>query len=212
MKKKKLISLFLLAVITLAIISIYVCDSVIKTQAKGRLFSKVDEVPYNRVGLLLGTGKFIKREGWLNPYYTKRIAAAASLLKAGKVRYLIISGDNSRKDYNEPEMMREDLVKAGVDSTRIYLDYAGFRTFDSMVRLKKIFGQDSVTVISQLFHNERAIYIASKEGIVAYGFNAEDVIAEGVMAREKLARVKVFVDYLMAKEPKFLGEKINLPD
>lgn len=110
--------------------------------------------------------------------------------------------------------MRQDLINGGIDSTVIYLDYAGFRTFDSIVRLKEIFGQTSVTIISQPFHNERAIYIASKEGIASVGFNAKDVgdnIGFKVQAREKLARVKVFIDFLIGKEPKFLGEKILIP-
>jgi SanA protein len=102
-----------------------------------------------------------------------------------------------------------------VDASRIYLDYAGFRTFDSIVRLREIFGQDSVTIISQPFHNERAIFLASREGIYAVGFNARDVNREQgmrVQTREKLARVKVFVDYLIGEEPKFLGKKVVIPD
>jgi len=213
MKKKKLIIWSLLTLLLMAIISIFVCDVIIKENAKGKLYSNVNDVPYRKVGLLLGTAKYTKRRGFDNPYYTNRIRAATELLKAGKVKYLVISGDNSRKDYNEPEMMREDLIKAGIDSTRLYLDYAGFRTFDSIVRLKEIFGQDSVSVISQLFHNERALYLASKEGIVANGFNAKDRPGgEGFYLREKLARVKVFVDYLIATKPKFLGDKIKLPE
>ena len=105
-------------------------------------------------------------------------------------------------------------MAAGIDSTVIYLDYAGFRTFDSIVRLKKIFGQQRVTIISQLFHNQRAIYIAQKEGIEAIGFNAKDVSGDAglkVQLREKLARVKVFVDMITGKKPKFLGEKISIP-
>lgn len=137
------------------------------------------------------------------------------MVKAGKVKYIIASGDNSTRQYNEPQEMKEDLIKAGVHPSRIYLDYAGFRTFDSIVRLHEIFGQDSVTVISQQFHNERAIYLASHEGIYAVGFNARDVNREQgmrVQTREKLARVKVFVDYLVGEEPKFLGEKVVIPN
>lgn len=136
------------------------------------------------------------------------------MLKANKIKYLIISGDNSTQDYNEPAMMRKDLMQAGIDSTIIYLDYAGFRTFDSMVRVKEIFGQTEVTIISQKFHNERAIFIAQKEQIEAIGFNAQDVPLHAdlkVKTREKLARVKVFVDYIFQTKPKFLGEKINIP-
>ena len=103
----------------------------------------------------------------------------------------------------------------GIDSSRIYLDYAGFRTFDSMVRLKEVFSQDSVTVISQRFHNERALFIASREGIDAIGFNAEDVssnIGYKVQIREKLARVKLFLDYVFGKQPKFLGPKVQIAE
>ncbi|RYU96741.1 vancomycin high temperature exclusion protein [Emticicia agri] len=212
-KKKKLIILSLILLLILSVSAIFVCDALIKKHATGKLYSTVNDVPYRKVGLLLGTGKYTKRPGSFNPYYVNRIKAATELLKAGKIKYLIISGDNGRQEYNEPEMMREDLMKASIDSTRLYLDYAGFRTFDSMVRLKEVFGQDSVTVISQLFHNERALYIASKEGIAAYGFNAKDRPGgEGFYLREKLARVKVFVDYLISTKPKFLGKKIELPE
>jgi len=110
--------------------------------------------------------------------------------------------------------MKADLVKKGIDSSIIYLDYAGFRTFDSVVRLKEIFGQDSVTINSQPFHNERAIYIASGQNISAIGFNARDVnIKMGlrVQLREKLARVKVFIDLISGKEPRFLGDKVLIP-
>lgn len=131
-------------------------------------------IPFNRVGLLLGTSKS-GRSGHNNPYYDYRIQAAVRLIKDQKIKYLIISGDNGRKDYNEPELMRSDLISAGIDSSIIYLDYAGFRTFDSIIRLKEIFGQDSVTFITQQFHNERAIYVASNEGISAIGYNAKDV-------------------------------------
>lgn len=212
MKKKKLIILSLFGLLLVATIAIYVCDATIKAYAKGKVYTSTKDIPYSRVGLLLGTARNTKRKGFMNPYYKYRIKAATDLMKAGNIKYLVISGDNGRKEYNEPEMMRDDLIKAGIDSTSIYLDYAGFRTLDSIVRLKEIFGQDSVTVISQLFHNERALYIASKEGIVANGFNAKDGYAEGVMLREKLARVKVFVDFILATKPKFLGKRIAIPD
>ena len=110
--------------------------------------------------------------------------------------------------------MREDLIKSGIHSSLIYLDYAGFQTFDSIVRLKDIFGQDSVTIISQPFHNARAVYIASREGIAAIGFNAKDVLQTAGLRteiREKFARVKVFADYLFGKRPKFPGHKIIIP-
>lgn len=211
-KRKKFLFAFIL-LIALTLLLIYYCDRQVRAAAQGKIFSDVREVPHHHVGLLLGTGKYLKG-GAVNPYYSYRIDAAATLLQSGKINYLVISGDNSREEYNEPEMMRQDLMAAGIDSSRIYLDYAGFRTFDSMIRLREIFSQDTVTVISQMFHNERALYIAKREGIRAIGFNARDVTAAAGLRtqfREKLARVKVFADYLFNTEPKFLGPKVSIP-
>jgi SanA protein len=213
MNKKKILSRTLLGIVIASVSITYLCNRAIKRASNGHLYADSKSIPYNRVGLLLGTAK-AGRNGNSNPYYDNRIQAALKLIQNHKIKYLIISGDNSRNDYNEPEMMKADLVKAGIDSTIIYLDYAGFRTFDSIKRLKEIFGQDSVTIISQQFHNERAIYIASREGISAIGFNAADVsIKQGLKTqiREKMARVKVFVDYLFGIKPKFLGEKVTIP-
>lgn len=110
--------------------------------------------------------------------------------------------------------MKLELAKKGIDTTKIYLDYAGFRTYDSVIRAKEIFGQDSLLFISQAFHNERAVYIAQQNGMVAYGFNAKDVNAFNgfkTKLREYLARNKVFVDQLFNVKPKFLGDKILIP-
>ena len=190
------------------------CDQIIKSNAKGKIYSTVDTIPYNTVGLILGTSKHLT-DGRLNLYYTNRVTAATELFRADKIKFVIVSGDNSRIDYNEPQQIKLDLMKVGINSSKIYLDFAGFRTFDSMVRAKEIFGQDSLTVITQNFHNERAIYIASRLGMHTIGYNAKDVDkASGLKTqiREKLARVKVFIDDLFGTKPKFLGHPINIPD
>lgn len=190
------------------------CNWYINRCVQGRIYSKVEDIPKNHVGLLLGTSKLMTDGQTINPYYRYRIEAADVLMKSGKIDYLVISGDNSHKNYNEPEDMRQSLIALGIDSNRILLDYAGFRTFDSVIRLREIFGQHQVTIISQAFHNERAVYIAGREGIDAIAFNAKDVgkrFGLKVMLREKLARVKVFVDYLTFMQPKFLGPKIDIP-
>lgn len=211
-RTKRFFRFFLLLVIVFAVV-IYFCNRAVAKAAEGKLFTDVEAVPYNKVGLLLGTSKYLADKR-LNYYYTYRIEAAEKLYKAGKIKCIIVSGDNGHADYNEPQTMRDDLISRGVDSSHIFLDYAGFRTFDSMIRLKEIFGQDSVTVISQPFHNERALYIASREGIAAVGFNARDVNQSAggpVQVREKLARVKVILDYVFHTKPKFLGEKVMVP-
>lgn len=213
-RKSRIISLTgLLAVVALLVI-IVVCNTLVDKAAEGKLYWSTKDVPYNKVGLLLGTTKYTAGGG-INPYYQYRIEAAVRLLKAGKIKYIIVSGANPTKNYNEPREMQQDLIEAGVDSSRIFLDYAGLRTFDSVVRLQAIFGQDSVTFISQPFHNERAIYIAQMEGISAIGYNARDLDRTAgikVQARERLARVKVFVDYIIGQEPKYLGKPITIPE
>lgn len=188
------------------------CDREIRESASALVFDQVEELPHNVVGLVLGTAEK-GRNGRPNAYFTHRMEAAAALYHAGKVDHLLLSGDNSRKGYNEPADMRRALIRAGVDSLDITLDYAGFRTFDSMVRAQAVFGQRQFTIISQRFHNERAIYIAREAGIDAVGFNAADVPGRygwRTALREKAARVKVFVDMALGIDPKFLGEPVVL--
>lgn len=178
----------------------------------GKTFSDVNLIPENKVGLLLGTSKNLG-SGLPNQYFDNRIVAAVQLFNAGKIKFLVISGDNSRVGYNEPLDMKNALMARGVPDTVIYLDYAGFRTYDSMIRMHEIFGQSSFTVISQEFHNRRAIYIGEKFNMNVVGFNARDVDAYNgfrTKVREKLARVKVFIDLLIHKKPRFLGEKIEI--
>ncbi|MBX2924209.1 MAG: YdcF family protein [Chitinophagaceae bacterium] len=212
MLKKKRYIILLVIVATAAVI--YFCNKKINDAAEGKLYSDISAIPYTKTGLLLGTGKFLTN-GSINPYYRFRIEAARDLLRSGKIKFLIISGDNSRKDYDEPSLMRSDLIDAGMDSTVIFLDHAGFRTFDSVIRAREIFDQQALTIISQPFHNQRAIFIAAKENIEAIGFNAADVSRSTglkVQFREKLARVKVFIDYLLGQKPRFLGPKVVIPE
>lgn len=212
--RKKIFRVFCLLLLASVPLAIIICNQKIVAAADGKLYNNTNEIPYNKVGLLLGTSK-LSGDGYINLYYDYRIKAAVDLIKSGKIKYLIISGDNKTADYNEPEMMRRDLIEAGVDSSLIYLDFAGFRTFDSIVRLHEVFGQDSVTVISQAFHNERALFIASKESVYAIGFNAADVdksMGMKTQLREKLARVKVYLDYLTNKQPKYLGAPVVIPE
>jgi len=192
------------------LLSIFISDQMVERTALNKIYSSVDGIPHNKVGLLLGTSKKA-RSGNVNLYYKYRIQAAVRLFKAGKVDYILVSGDNSTRYYDEPTTIKKDLITAGIPAERIYLDYAGFRTLDSVVRSKEIFGQSNITVISQQFHNERAIYIAERKGIKAVGFNAQDVNVNygfKTKIRERFARVKMMMDLMVGKKPKFLGEKI----
>lgn len=191
---------------------ILLSNFIINSSTQGKTFSKIDEVPANRVGLVLGTSNKLVG-GQPNPYYSYRIHAALALFKAKKIDFILVSGDNGTQYYNEPETIKKDLVAGGVPTEKIFLDYAGFRTLDSMVRAKEVFGLDRVTIISQKFHNERAIYLAEKKGLTAVGFNAEDVSGNNglkVHVREYFARVKVFIDLVFNTQPKFYGEQIEI--
>ncbi len=210
MKRKYL--KFLSLLISIPLLLIFLCNFIIDASAEEKTFSNVDEIPKNRVGLVLGTSKKLVN-GQANPYYTFRVEATVRLFKAGKIDYILVSGDNATIYYNEPSTIKKDLVKKGVPKEKIFLDYAGFRTLDSMVRAKVVFGLDSVTVISQKFHNERAIYLAEKKGLTAIGYNAKDIAGQQgfkVQFREYFARVKVFLDLLFNTQPKFYGEPIEI--
>lgn len=212
--KQKIKRLMFISLIfaTVIIISVFSIDQIVKHLAKDKLYDSTEDIPYNKIGLLLGTSKYLKN-GNINLYYKYRIDAAYNLYKSGKIDYLLISGDNSRKNYDEPTMMKEDLVKRGVPDSIIYLDYAGFRTLDSVIRCRDIFGQNCITVISQKFHNERAIFIAKRKGISAVGYNAKSVdkfYGMKTRIREKLARVKMTIDLIFNKKPKFSGDKVEI--
>ena len=196
---------------TILIFAVIVCANyAVRHTAKAFIYQNIDSIPQNKAGLLLGTSKLL-RSGLPNQYFQNRIQATVDLYKAGKIEVVVISGDNSRKGYNEPEDMKSELMLRGIPEDKIYLDYAGFRTLDSVVRMEKIFGQKSFTIISQKFHNQRAIYIAHAKGLQVVGYNAEDVNAYSgfkTQLREKFARVKLFLDLWTGKNPKFLGEPV----
>ncbi|SDW56819.1 SanA/YdcF family protein [Aequorivita viscosa] len=211
MNKKKLIygliSLFV-AVFLLLVISNYSIARI----AKNKTYFNTSEIKKNKVGLLLGTAKYYK-SGGINLYFKYRIDAAVELYKSGKIEYILVSGDNSSVYYNEPMTFKKELIKRGVPAEVIYLDYAGFRTLDSVIRSKEIFEQTEITIISQQFQNERAIYIAESKGINAIGFNAKDM--EGthglkVKFREYFARTKAFIDIAFNVQPRFYGEKVPI--
>ncbi|NQY28972.1 MAG: YdcF family protein [Flavobacteriaceae bacterium] len=192
--------------------SIIVPHYIIKNNAKQKTYSSVVAIPKNKVGLVLGTGKHLSN-GNINLYYKYRVDATINLYLAGKITHVLVSGDNSRKGYDEPTDFKNDLIQGGIPSHKIYLDYAGFRTLDSIIRAKEIFGLNNITIISQKFHNERAIYLAEKHDIEAIGFNAKTLkgrYAIKTEIRELLARTKACIDILFNTKPKFLGSKIEI--
>jgi SanA protein len=165
-------------------------------------------LPDNDVGLVLGTSN-LTRSGAPNPQFYSRIHAAAQLYQLGKIKRIIVSGANPDSTYNEPRAMRRELVKSGVPPSAIYMDFAGFRTFDSVARAQVIFQLDRVTIITQRYHAYRAVFVAKKlhMKVAAYAAPSDEIgYFNRTMLREVLARVRVVLDiYVLHTEPKFLG-------
>ena len=202
----------ILSLLILLLLVIGVISYVVGKSSAEYIYSDINKIPKNRVGLLLGTAKFMdKGKQILNEYYQNRIDATVALYMAGKIDYIIVSGDNSTFYYNEPALMRQDLIDKGVPPNRIFMDYAGFRTLDSILRCRDVFGQNSVTIISQNFHNERAIFIANHKKVKAVAYNAADgnSIFDWYF-REKMARVKMMMDLLFNTQAKYYGEAIEI--
>ena len=197
---KRIIIGFLLAII-IGIIIIAACNLIVIHSTKDRIYDNVKEIPYKEVGLLLGTSPTTIKDD-ANIYYNYRIDAAVKLYKAKKISKILISGDGRRKNYDEPKYMRRDLIKRGIPANKIILDKQGLRTFDSVKRAKEVYGYSEFTVISQKFHNERAIFLAGHKDIDAIGFNAKDApnqkgkSAKKMRIRELFAKVKVFKDLI----------------
>lgn len=185
----------------------------VRRASVGRLYSSTADIPHRRVGLVLGCSRR-QGSGYPNPFFDSRIRAATELFHAGKVDYLLVSGDNHTRGYDEATEMRDGLVHAGVPADRIYSDCAGFRTLDSMVRARDVFGIKDVTIISQGFHNQRAVFLAEHNGLDAIGYNAEDVDlgdVSGTHRREKFADFKAVLDvYILRTRPHFLGSSVAI--
>lgn len=187
----------------------------VESETCHQIYQNINSIPHNKVALLLGTNP-LNRYGRPNSYFTNRIDMAAQLYHAGKVDFIIASGDNHIKAYDEPTAMRDSLISHGVPENRIILDFAGFRTLDSVVRAKEVFGCDSLTIISQSDHCARALYIAEANGVnaiaMAAPLRAGRLVRTRLAIREWLARDKMMLDLWFGKRPHFLGERIVLPE
>jgi len=176
-----------------------------------QLYGDVNTIPKNKVGLLLGTAKYQdKARHMINPYYQNRIDAAVALYMAGKIDFVIVSGD-SVAFYNEPVLMKQDLIARGIPANKIYMDNAGYRTLDSILRCRDIYGEDNITIISQSFHNRRALFIANHKRVHAIAFNAADGGSFwDPTFREKLARVRMALDLVLNKQAGYYGERVEI--
>ena len=199
-KKRTLVRrlvLVLAGLLFLGTLALLTADLRVERRAAGRVYDDVENIPAREYGLLPGTSRLVHGK-YLNTYFYNRIHAAVELYKAGKIRKIIVSGDNGRTDYNETGDMARELIAKGVAPEDVLSDYAGFRTLDSVVRARNLFGATEITVISQRFQCERAIYLAARHGIDAAGFEADEVAPRHVRVRlavrEAFARVLAVLD------------------
>lgn len=190
------------------------CYVWISAVSRPYLYNDLENVPERQVALVLGTAKYVAG-GRINLFYRSRIDAAIELYRAGKVRYFIVSGDNRTHQYNEPAQMRADLIAAGIPAERIQPDYAGLRTLDSVLRAKEIFGQSNYLIISQPFHNARAVFLARQHGQTPIAYNAADPATTRnslkVRIREIGARMKAVWDVIAGTNARHYGEPIPFP-
>ena len=216
--KVRTITYIVVTGISIIIITLVFCNCIVSNNSNGRLYFDVDSIQPTEVGLLLGTTPQTRVGGRMNMFFKYRIDAAEELYNAGKIKYILISGDeNSLDGINEPECMKDSLVARGIPDNVIFLDGKGFRTLDSVVRANKVFGVRIFTIISQCFHNERALYLAEHLGLdieELQAYNAKEPTSAMSMmtyVREYLARVKMFLDIWTDKQPKSLedGEPIG---
>ncbi|MET9252652.1 ElyC/SanA/YdcF family protein [Streptomyces sp. NPDC003717] len=175
--------------------------------ATGDRLRTAEDVPRTEVAVVFGAGLW---EGEPSPYLARRLDAAAGLYRAGRIEVVLVTGDNSREEYDEPDAMRTYLVRHGVPDGRIVSDYAGFDTWDSCVRAKKVFGVDRAVLISQGFHIRRAVALCEAAGVASYGVGVDDRHDATWYyggAREVLAAGKAALDVVFEPDPRFLGPK-----
>lgn len=176
-------------------ILLFFCYFGISIWSKNKIYNNINNIPFNKVGIILGTSKYFNN-GKINLYFKSRIDSAIFLFRNKKIKYFIVSG-NREYNYNEPKVMAKELIKYGIPYYLIYQDFAGLRTLDSIYRAYKVFGINNFTIISQQFHNERAIFIAHNIGlnnVIAFNSINPKFIEFNSYFRESFARIRALLD------------------
>ena len=195
----------------LGIAAFFSIQAYIKGFAKPYVISNPDDAPVSDAVMVLGA--YVDSGGRPSLVLRDRLDYGYELYAQGRAGKIIVSGDHGQKEYNEVAAMRDYLLEKGVPREDIFMDHAGFNTYDSMYRAKEIFGVETLLIATQEFHISRSVYIARKLGMEAYGYPSPDrsVLRMGLYnRRESLARVKAFWDVLIKRQPRFLGDAIPI--
>ncbi|WP_418123605.1 SanA/YdcF family protein [Chryseobacterium sp. PTM-20240506] len=204
MRAVKNIFNLILTSIEIGILVICLANAWVFALTNGRTYTKISKIPPREVALVLGTSPKM-RSGLSNPYFTKRMDATALLYHHGKIRKIIVSGEKS-KGYNEPAAMKNYLVyQEGVPEEIIIEDPKGFNTYKSILRCKDVYKKNNVIIVSQGFHNLRALFFARNNNMNALGFDAQDVNKPESyyrnQFREIFARMIAVVYFLLGISP-----------
>jgi len=177
------------------------------SSSKDKNYYSISKIPHKKIALVLGTSRF-NREGYMNAFFYNRILAAYNLYLNNKVDYILVSGDGGNR---EPYFMKKELIKMGIKETKIVTDEKGFDTYQSILRSKNIFNESDIIIVSQKFHNQRALFIANNNNIRAIAFNSEDVKGNfhKILIREIFARVKAVYEVLFKKDKNYIINTIN---
>jgi len=203
----------LLAVLSAGLGCAYAIHQTVRATGRERIYFDPDLVPPRDVAIVLGTSP--TTQGRSNLFFESRMNACADLWNRGKVRHFIVSGDNGRKTYDEPTAMRDALISRAVPASAITLDYAGFRTLDTMARAVAVFGQRKVTVITDDFHLPRSLFLAEAHGLDAIGFGGRPVLvkySKKTRTREVASRIAAWIDVnVLHTKPRFFGPPVVVP-
>lgn len=213
MKKAiKIILIFFITVCILAIGAVVFSQIYVKSQSENYIKTDIGELPEADAVLVLGARVY--SDGTPSPLLKDRLDYGYEIYKIGKAKKILVSGDHGKKEYNEVKAMKQYLLDKQVPEEDIFMDHAGFDTYDSIYRARDVFCIKSIIISTQKYHMYRAVYIGQKLGLDAYGYPCEDKSEYNMMrnnVREALARVKAIIDIeILKSEPKFLGEQIPI--
>ncbi|MBC8059486.1 MAG: YdcF family protein [Clostridiaceae bacterium] len=184
----------------------------VMSKAKKYIISKDSKVPKAQALIILGA--FVSPQGQVSDILKDRLDTALEILKNNKELKIIVTGDHGNTNYDEVNTMRIYLENKGIDPERIYMDHAGFSTYDSIYRAKAIFDVKSAIIVTQAYHLDRAIYLARQKGIETYGVAADKHKYRAIIKYEARERLAIFKDFFYANvlkpKPKFLGDKIPI--
>jgi len=201
----------LVCVVLVGALSVLGVNALVKGAARGRILTEAEAAAQGEIDCILVLGCGVRKDGSPTDMLTDRLKQGVALYGAGAAPKLLMSGDHGREEYNEVGAMKAFAVDKGVPSQDVFMDHAGFSTYESLYRAKEIFGVERVIIVTQEYHLYRALYIARRLGLEAWGVSADLRTYAGQPvreAREILARVKDAATTLFWPEPTYLGEAI----